>query len=772
MGTVYRANDLTLGREVAIKILQPQFEPGSPPAQRFENEARVTAQLQHPGVPAIYQVGALENGRPFLAMKLIEGRTLDALIKAKEPIDVAAVFEAVAQAVGYAHARGVLHRDLKPANVMVGAFGEVQVMDWGLSKVLSDRDPPPAASKDDPESTSDHVGPAVPHDTDEAMTVAGSILGTPSYMSPEQAAGDHRRIGPPADVFGLGALLCAMLTGKPPYEGETSETVRLNAMRGKTEPAFARLDACGADPDLVALCKRCLAFEPTARPKDANVVALSVGALRRAADERVRQAERDKLSADVRRRATQRAAFIVAAVLLLGVVGTAVGFYRADRARKLAVAKQEESDDARKLAVAKEEESKSVVRFFTRHVLAAARPKGVPRGLGRDVKLREAIMASLPHIDKEFRGEPYAEGSLRMAFGTTFTHLGQYDDALKQYQRAFDVLASAYGETDPNTLNAAANLGNTLLRAGKVEEGTAIHKRSLDVHLQRNGPDHEDTLDAMNSLAFGYTLLDRDAEALELQERIFAGRKRSLGLGHEDTLSSANNLAVNYRGLGRHAEALKLREELYQEFAAKFPPENVYLLTFKANLASDYFDVGRLDEALTLQQEVLDVSRRTLGPSHPEVSRRHWELARTFEKTGRNAEALPHVEACLANAAGVQSAILTNAFGIRARLFAKAGDPKASRESAERWERLGAKDPDELCDGACIRAIAAAAFLKANRPAEAKADADRAMTLLQQAVAAGFRNADHLAADSDFDALRDRADFKKLLESLRRGPPM
>src|SRR5262245_35140026 len=150
MGVVYRAGDTALARDVAVKVLQDRFAPDSASARRFVEEARITAQLQHPGIPAVHQVGSLPDGRPFLVMKLIKGRTLDDLLK--EVTDPAAdrgrflaVFEQIAQAVGYAHSRGVMHRDLKPANVMVGAFGEVQVMDWGLAKVLGDgkQSPPP-----------------------------------------------------------------------------------------------------------------------------------------------------------------------------------------------------------------------------------------------------------------------------------------------------------------------------------------------------------------------------------------------------------------------------------------------------------------------------------------------------------------------------------------------------------------------------------------------------------------------------------------------------
>ncbi|MBY0460379.1 MAG: serine/threonine protein kinase, partial [Gemmataceae bacterium] len=146
MGVVYRARDLAFARDVAIKVLHPDFAGDEAAARQFVAEAQITGQLVHPGVPPVHQIGTLPDGRPFLAMKLIEGDTLDALIRRRLDRDrLLGVFETLCQAVGFAHARGVIHRDLKPGNVMVGAFGEVQVMDWGLAKVLTAGAGPPEA---------------------------------------------------------------------------------------------------------------------------------------------------------------------------------------------------------------------------------------------------------------------------------------------------------------------------------------------------------------------------------------------------------------------------------------------------------------------------------------------------------------------------------------------------------------------------------------------------------------------------------------------------
>ncbi|MBX9626725.1 MAG: serine/threonine protein kinase [Gemmataceae bacterium] len=327
MGVVYRARDLAFGRDVAVKLLQDRFPADGVAARRFADEARITGQLQHPGIPAAYQTGVLHDGRPFLAMKIIKGRTLDQLLASggrqpgsdvlasggREPPDppahqgadaprspsLVAAFEKVCEAVGYAHAHGVVHRDLKPANVMVGSYGEVQVMDWGLAKVLGGGGQPPEAR--DEEATAPGTEVRSARDLDDA-TQAGSVLGTAAFMPPEQAIGAVDEVDARSDVFGLGAVLCAVLTGRPPYAGESAESTRKLAARADLADAHTRLDGCGADPDLVALCRRCLSVKRADRPADGGEVARAVAAIRADADDRARRAERDKAAAEAEAR--------------------------------------------------------------------------------------------------------------------------------------------------------------------------------------------------------------------------------------------------------------------------------------------------------------------------------------------------------------------------------------------------------------------------------------------------------------------------------------
>ena len=339
MGVIHRATDTVLGREVAIKVLRENFAPTSGAARRFADEARISAQLQHPAVPPVHDLGTLSDGRPFLAMKLIKGDALDRLLanRADPTADrgrFVAVFEQICQALAYAHAHRVIHRDLKPANVMVGNFGEVQVMDWGLAKVLGTR----TAEAFDPETTASATAVNSLRDSDDSFTQAGSVLGTPAFMPPEQALGAIGKIDARSDVFGLGAILAVILTGVPPFASRSAETTRIQAAQGKVDECFGRLDGCGSDPGLVALCKRCLSPAPADRPADAGEVARAVAELRQAADERARRAELDRvkaegekaaavLQADEQRKRRRVQLALAAAIGLLAFGGGAVAWW-------------------------------------------------------------------------------------------------------------------------------------------------------------------------------------------------------------------------------------------------------------------------------------------------------------------------------------------------------------------------------------------------------------------------------------------------------------
>ena len=339
MGVVLLACDTAFDRLLAVKVLRETVAGQAEAERRFLDEARLTAQLQHPGIPPVHDVGRLEDGRPFFAMKLIRGRTLEQLLRERPtPADdrprFLDVFEQVCQTLAYAHARGVIHRDLKPHNVMVGAFGEVQVMDWGLAKVLAEGRAHTAAAKEEP------ISPA------ETLTQAGSVVGTPAFMPPEQARGETDRLDERSDVFGLGGILCVILTGQPPFTASPFRTVLQQAAQGDLSEAGQRLDRCGADPDLVGLAKKCLAADKGERYADAGEVTETVGRYRQGVQERLRQAELERERSQVQAREERRRRRVTLAlagvllVLLLGVGGVVLWAQqqrseRESRARRL-----------------------------------------------------------------------------------------------------------------------------------------------------------------------------------------------------------------------------------------------------------------------------------------------------------------------------------------------------------------------------------------------------------------------------------------------------
>jgi tetratricopeptide (TPR) repeat protein len=324
MGRVLAAFDLTLDRDIALKVLLPGADP-----DRFVRESKITARLPHPGIPPVHALGTLADGSPFLAMKLIAGQTLADELKTADRPRLVQAFLQVCQAVGFAHSKGIIHRDLKPSNIMVGAFGEVQVMDWGLAKDLTRREVAetpepsgptsvPAAGADPNQTTEDRDAGAATAE----QTVAGAVLGTPAYMAPEQARGEATDAR--ADVFALGGILCVILTGQPPFIGKTAGDVIRHAGAADLAEAIVRLDGSGADAELVRLCRRCLSPDPADRPAAGQAVVDRLSTYLNSVQERLQAAERERAVA-VAREAEQRKRRKVQLALAAALLGLMLG---------------------------------------------------------------------------------------------------------------------------------------------------------------------------------------------------------------------------------------------------------------------------------------------------------------------------------------------------------------------------------------------------------------------------------------------------------------
>jgi serine/threonine protein kinase len=379
LGLIYVARDEQLGREVALKEIQPQHAADSASRARFLLEAEVTGALEHPGVVPIYALGRHPDGRPFYAMRLVRGETLKEAIARlhatrgrRRRLDEHALralvrrLMDVANAMAYAHSRGVLHRDLKPANILLGPYGETLIVDWGLAKVLKkgSRGPGVEGSREVGEGIPSQAlgaphsalgtdvvgdrlaggesdeGPWVPSSgsgTDQ--TLPGRAVGTPAFMSPEQAAGALDRLGPATDVYSLGATLYALLTGRPPFDTGEVQTVLVRVQQGDFPRPRAVESA--APRALEAICRKAMARRPEDRYPDMRALADD---LERWLDDEPVSAHREgwpvRLARWARRHRTWTAALVTGLLAIYAVMGLTAEGFRRSAARERAAREQ------------------------------------------------------------------------------------------------------------------------------------------------------------------------------------------------------------------------------------------------------------------------------------------------------------------------------------------------------------------------------------------------------------------------------------------------
>lgn len=620
MGVVYRARDLSLHRDVAVKLLQDNYPPDSPIARRFTDEAKITAQLQHPGVPAVYHVGSLPDGRPFLAMKLIKGRTLAALLAERPEVAAdrgrfVAIFEDICQAVAYAHSLRVIHRDLKPSNVMVGKFGEVQVMDWGLAKVLTPAGTPVPANGGSVIRNREFADSGT-RGGSGMSTRAGSILGTPAYMAPEQSGGDVDRLDTPCDVFGLGAILCEILTGQPPYVGREEDQILRQAMRAELADAHDRLAECGADPELVTLSLKCMAPDARDRPRDAGEVAAAIAALRSAAEDRARRAELDQVRVTEqgkRRRVLLGAGTVIVAALLLGLSASLWQMFRAIDAERQATKNLHAEQLARQDEAKAREQAFAALRSMTTEVIARKFAQGTAltdddRAFLRGIIAQFDAFAAIKGEDPESRALQaegrYRVGVIRHRLGELREAENDFDEAVAiQKQLAAELPARPeFGDDLARSLNARGILRYAM---GRLVDAEQDYDQALTIRLALP-TDFASRVESREQLARCYNSraalkgdtgrLDdavRDFDtALSIRERLAADYPDRPEL-RDDLAAIHNNRGRQLIGLGRPAEAehdYNLAVGIQRQLAADFParPE------FRQNLARSYIGRGAL----------------------------------------------------------------------------------------------------------------------------------------------------------------------------------
>ncbi len=625
MGAVLKGRDPDLGRDLAVKVLLEGHEDRPELVRRFVEEAQIGGQLQHPGIVPVYELGAFADRRPYFTMKLVRGRTLSALLaeRQRSAIDLPrflSIFEAICQTMAYAHARGVIHRDLKPSNVMVGSFGEVQVMDWGLAKVLKERgvaDEHPAQP-----SPAESLVATLRSDSNLDESQAGSVMGTPAYMAPEQAAGEGDRVDRRADVFGLGSILCEILTGRPAFTGNGVIEILRKAIAGDTVDARARLGDCGAESELVALTRDCLAVEPGDRPRDAGLVAERITAYLAGVQARVQAAERERAVAvaraiEERRRRKVQLALAASVLALTTMGGLSTTYYLQQRQAKAAAGQR------------------VIDRVTTLQGQALANPEEIPRW--------EIAMAAVEQADPA--GDPITRAQLASMQKAIEDGLDTARRDKSLLDRLVDIRSAEADDRDGSETDGAYTVafrdaGIELVDRPPAEAGAKIKARPTSVALAMAGAldDWAAIRRGKRADAAGAARLSEAARAADpnpwrtelrnaLDQSDKAARLTSLRtLATAARYDELGAISLHLLGTGLNDAGDSARAESVLRSAQQRHPRDVWV---NYALATVLETLSRRDEAIRYY-----IAARSIRPESAH------ELAHALEKRGESDEAL------------------------------------------------------------------------------------------------------------------------------------
>ncbi len=589
MGIVYQARQTALNRLVALKVIKSAEFASAAELIRFQNEAEAVAQLDHPNIVPIYEVGQ-RAGQRFFSMKLVPGSSLDQKLGdfAADVMASARLVATIAGAIQHAHERGILHRDLKPANILLDERGQPHVTDFGLARQIA---------------------------TESGLTHSGYPVGTPSYMSPEQVRGEKGSFTTATDVYGLGSILYALLTGHAPFLGsslaETLDRVRDDAPRPP-----AQLNA-RVPRDLEIICLKCLEKDPQRRYPSARALAddlkrwlsgepieaRSVGPTTRA----WMWCRRNPLPA------------ALGAVCVMAVLGGLAGVTW--KWREAAVAN---------------DETQTINRFLIDDLLAQAAPRSNPRGASLTVgELLDITSSKLGKLENR----PAVEASIRRTLGSAYHSLGLYDRAEPHFQAAIALDSRVHGPNDRQTLRDVNLLTSVLDDAARYAEAEPLARRNLESCVSSLGRDDTTTLDAEYRLGALLGHLGKLDEAERLLRECTAAQRRVLGAQHPDTLRSINELGLLLQDRGKLDEADSLALEYEHGIRCLFGtkhPDNVTALASRGRVR---FNQGRLDEAEMLYESAEAEASRILGPEHPRTLAAMADHARVLWTNGKRADA-------------------------------------------------------------------------------------------------------------------------------------
>jgi serine/threonine protein kinase len=733
-GVVFMAEQQeSIRRKVALKILKPGMDTRQVVA-RFEAERQALALMDHPNIAKVLDAGQTSSGRPYFVMDLVKGLPITEFcdqyrLTTNERLEL---FVSVCQAVQHAHQKGIIHRDIKPSNVLVTLHDGTpvpKIIDFGIAKALGRQL------------------------TDKTLVTGfAQLVGTPLYMSPEQAALSGLDVDTRSDIYSLGVLLYELLTGTTPFDKERLKEIGYDELRRiirEEEPPkpSTRISTLGqastaistqrkSDPrrlsqlfrgELDWIVMKALEKDRNRRYETASAFAADVQHYLH--DEPVQACPPSvsyRLLKLVRRnRGPVLAAAVVLLALVGGIVGTSVGMVRAEWAQqaeakraegetkaklkaeeaadaeRLAKEKAQQAADAEKRAKQKIERGIEILTSVFRNLDPQSEEK---EGVSLRLRLGKNLDEAVKQLDGEAVGEPVVVAKLQSLLGQSLLGLGRYDQAEVLLTNARRTLEIALEANHPDTLTAEHNLASLYHLQGKYAPAEKLYNQVLAARSTRLGADHPDNLTAKNDLAAVYDDQGKYAQAETLFKEVLAARSAKSGADHPDTLAAKHGLAWLYHQQGKHALAETLYKEMLSTRIATMGANHPDTLTAKNDLAMLYRDQGQYVQAEALYRETLAAGIANLGAEHPQTLTTKNNLALLYHHQGSHAQAeVLYKEVLAANTANVGTMhprTLTNKNNLAGLYGSQGKYPQAETLFQEvleaRSARLGADHRDTL----------------------------------------------------------------------------
>ncbi len=624
MGEVWLAEQKEpVRRRVALKLIKGVNTQET--IARFNSERQALALMDHPAIAKVFDADTTPEGAPYFVMEYVAGAPITNYcnLHRLSTRDRLELFVRLCDGVQHAHQKAIIHRDLKPSNILVTEVdgkAAPKIIDFGVAKALT------------------RLG-------DETMyTRAGGLIGTPGYVSPEQAGSSGEDIDTRTDVYSLGVVFYELLAGAPPLDLEKVGLEEFLRRLREDEPPKPSTKISTQDPSssTEVASQRQTVPEALAKQLRGELDSIAMKALEKERSRRYPSAS--EFAADIRRylnnemvlavppslayRARKfgvrhRAALVTAcAFVLVLVAATVISIRQSIRANREAAVAQSVND------------------FLLRDMLSQASASNQSRGkLDPDIKVRTALDRAALRIEGKFQQQPEVEAAIRNTMGGTYVQLGQYAEAQKQFERVLELRRKTLGDQDPQTVATRAALGNVARNRAQYAEAETLLAPALEFQRRVLGPENAETLRTMSDLEAVYNERGENAQAEALGISLVEVQRRVLGPENVDTLSSMNRLANVYDEEGKLDKAEALHSQTLEIRRRVLGPEHPSTLLSMGNLANVYYDEGRFAESRALKSQCVEISRRILGPEHPDTLRIVDNLATTYAAEGKPAEA-------------------------------------------------------------------------------------------------------------------------------------